>query len=149
MLDVGDVRMMLRGHEEQLDALEELDAGKARAADVEEDADEYSDRDLVEDKGQEHREPAEHVDDEACEALFDGAAQVRALAGRELPRLVVKRERGEVSDRAHRSAGRHRQPEHPANGAERAHQHQVQVVAAALLQAPLRPREHVPAPKDI
>ena len=148
MLDVGDVRVVLGGHEEELDALEELDAREARAADVEEEADEHGDRDLVEDERQQHREAAEHVDDEAREALLDGAAQARPLAWRELRRLVVKRERREVRDRAHRRARRHRQPEHPAHAAQHAHQHQVQMVPAALLQTPLRPREHVPAQRQ-
>lgn len=145
MLDVCDVRVVFRRHKEQFDAFEELDACEARAPDVEEDANEDRHGDLVEDERHEHREPAEHMDDEAGEPLLDRAAQARPLAGRELRRLVVQRERRQMRNRAHRRARRHRQPEHPAHGAQRTHQHQVQMVAAALLQAPLRPREDVPA----
>ena len=60
---VGQLRVVLHGHEQQVDAVEELHAGHGRHPHVEEDSEEHCERHLLQDGREEHGETEDGRDE--------------------------------------------------------------------------------------
>ncbi len=134
---VGIVGLVLLRHEEQQDAVEELEAVERRHAHVQEDSVQHRHGDLPQQRAHGHGGADRHEDGDVGHALLADAQELRLLAGRR--RLGLARQRLDVVDGQHGGGHEPGQAEDGADDDEDGDDQQVEVVPAGLLQLVLLP----------